>query len=293
MKNKEKTILIIGNAGFIGNYFFDYYNSKPGFNVYGLDLKNINNKNLLKGDILNLSFVEERIHILRPDIVINFAAISNLNICEERRDFAHRVNVLGNKNIVNSIIKNNKKIKYVFLSSDYIFEGIKGDYKEIDEPNPKTYYGITKLKAEDYIRNNLDDYVICRSANVYGHGGNFFNFILNNLNANKEIDVYKDTFFNPTFVGNLIEMVDSIISGELAGVFHTVGGRVESRYSFAMKIAEVFKKDKNLVIPIKKPKEVLILNNSSLNFSKTKARLKNVKFLNIDQGLTEIVRMMK
>jgi dTDP-4-dehydrorhamnose reductase len=290
MVNKKNKILIFGNSGYIGTHFFNFFSSHPSYRTYGFDLNNTSSENTFKGDITNHIVTEKTIASLNPDIIINLAAISNLNICEENKNMAKEINIIGNKNIVDSIQKLNEDIKYIYLSSDYVFEGNKGNYSENDKPNPKTHYGITKLSAENYIRDILKNYAICRSANVYGFGGNFFNFILDSLKSKKKIEVYDNTYFNPTFIGNLIEMLELIIDNNLKGLFHTVGSSIESRYSFALKIAETFNRDKALILPIKKPGDVLISKNSSLNFEKTKIKLKSINFLSTEAGLNEVAK---
>jgi len=289
MENMKRTILIIGNAGYIGGFLYKYYLSHPHFQVFGIDIRNIKNGNQVMGDITDVDLMQREIENIKPQVLINCAAISNLDFCEKQKDIAMSINYGGNKNIIDAI-KNNKEVKYIFLSSDYVFDGIKGNFSEDDLPTPKTYYGFTKLKSEDYIKQNLNNYAICRSANVYGFGGKFFTFVSNNLHKNKAIEVFKDTYYNPTYIGSLINMIDYIITNDLRGIFHTVGSSVESRYSFALKVAEIFKADRNLIIPIKKPDNFLIAHNSSLNINKTRSKLKDVDFLGTDVGLNEVAK---
>jgi dTDP-4-dehydrorhamnose reductase len=85
-------------------------------------------------------------------------------------------------------------------------------------------------------------------------------------------------------------MIDLIIGYDLTGLYHTVGSSIESRYSFSLKIAEIFNKDKALIAPIKKPPNVLISYNSSLNFEISKIKLKSVNYLSAEEGLNKVAK---
>ena len=293
MKKNIKRILIVGSNGYIGSHFFNYYKTNPDIFEFGIDKEASCEKNFFQCDLLNKKYLEEILKNLKPDVIINSAGISNLTACDENKDLANKINVETNKNLVDLLSLYLPKAKYIFLSSDYVFKGDKGNYRETDVPDPLTYYGKTKYEAEKYTQSNLFNYAICRAANVYGHGGNFFNFVLNNLRQNKEIEVYNNTFFNPTYIGNIIEMINFIIDEDLKGIFHTVGSSIESRYTFALKIADVFNKNKNLIKAVKKPENVLISNNSTLSFENTKLRIKWLKFLNVEEGLNEVSKNNK
>lgn len=283
---KKNKILVTGSYGFIGSNAVSFF-IKNNQNVYGIDIKNIKKDKYFQIDITNKKEIQKIIQKIKPDVIVHTAAMSSLKNCENDKTLAQKINVEATKNIVESI--KNHSCKMIFISSDYVFPGTKGNYKENDIADPKTIYGKNKLEAENYIKLNCKDYAICRTANVYGlGGGNFFNFVLDNLNNGNTIDIYKNTFFTPTYILDILNCLLIIINKQLSGVFHLAGHSKESRYSFGKKIAKYFSKNQNLIIPINKPLEDLTLLDSSLNSTKTAKKL-NYNFKSTDESLKNTV----
>ena len=122
-----------------------------------------------------------------PDIVIHAAAFTNVDDCEKNKDRAFAVNVQGTRNIADAVEKIGAKV--VYISTDFVFDGKKGMYKEIDSTKPINYYGITKLNGERIVDKLLDDYIIARTSVLYGwnpFSQNFATWLINQLeNRNK------------------------------------------------------------------------------------------------------------
>ncbi len=213
-------------------------------------------------DITNPLELSQVIEEIKPDIIIHAAGFSNLRLSEQSPDTAYKINAIGTKNIVDAITS---KTKLIYLSSDYVFDGAKGNYRETDYPYPKTVYGKTKLEAETYIKAHLDNYIIIRTANVYGRGGNFFNFLLSELDQNKPIEAFSDTYYTPTYIDYLIDCIKKLLEKDYKGTIHIVGKEAVSRYEFALKMARVLNKDTELIRSVSQPKDGFIATNSSLN----------------------------
>lgn len=247
-------LLITGSKGYIGS---NLTNSElyEIYNCYPMDKEHM--------DITNPQLVSKVIEEIKPDIIIHAAGFSNLKLSDQSPDTAYTINVKGIKNIVDAI--KSTKTKLIFLSSDYVFDGAKGNYRETDYAYPKTVYGNTKLEAENYIRTCVDNYIIIRTANVYGRGGNFFNFLLSELNQNKTIEAFYDTYYTPTYIDYLIDCIKRLLEKDYKGTIHIVGKEEISRYGFALKMARVMNKDTELIRSVSQPKDGVISQNSSLN----------------------------
>lgn len=268
-----KKVLITGAKGYIGGYLENAL--KERFLTMPTDIP---------CDLLLKSNVHNILNRYFPDVIVHCAGTKDLFSCEKDPQTAYRINVETTKNLADAI--DGVEVKFVFLSSDYVFSGDKGMYREEDIPSPKTVYGKTKLVCEKYIQ-NLSNYTICRTANVYGEGNKFFSFILDSLKDGKAVDVYNDSFFSPTYIGDLAEMVSVIITKDISGLLHTAGPDRISRYDFAKRIAKYFGLDAGLIHPVHRPKDSPIANDTSLDVNISMEKL-GMRFMGIDEGLKQM-----
>ena len=182
-----------------------------------------------------------------------------------------------------------------YVSTDYVFDGEKEFYTEDDSPNPISYYGYTKLKGEEFVKEHAEEWCIARASVIYGWGRahrlNFATWLINNLNQGKEVKVLTDQYVSPTLNTNLAEMLLEIAERKITGTLHTAGATRVSRHEFALKLAQVFNLDTNLIKPAKMneiPWKAKRPRDSSLNVSKASALL-NAKPLKLNQ----VLEMMK
>ena len=143
----------------------------------------------------------------------------------------------------------------VYISTDYVFNGEKGMYEENDEPDPVNYYGLTKLKGEESIKNLTDEYCIARASVIYGSIPatgkiNFALWLLNKLKRREKAKIVTDQWNSPTLNINLANMVLEVLERKLTGIFHLAGATRLSRYEFAKFLAENFSLDMNLITPV-------------------------------------------
>ena len=211
----------------------------------------------------------------QPDIIIHTAWINSIDICEKNRQLADTVNIQWSKNLVEAIKLVNTDIKLVFISSDYVFAGNRGNYSENDQCKPLTYYGKNKVLVEDVVIASSLKYLIIRTANVYDHGGKFFNFLFANLNQNKSVEVFYDTFFSPTYMRYFTDSTIQLLSKDIEGVVHLAGEERISRYNFAFKLASVMGIDERKVVPMNVPNDMLIAHDVSLNSEHSRQLLSN------------------
>lgn len=180
--------------------------------------------------------------------VIIASAKTNIDECSRDRARAYRVNVAKTKELIQYLAE--RRIKPVFLSSDQVFDGKKGSYTERDRPNPVNYYGDFKLQVEEFIKNNLKDYLILRLSKTYSldskEPGMFAEIFLR-LKQGKKIKAAYNQIFNPTEVNCICECMYKAIHNGLNGLFHLASPVIMSRYDFAVSVADAYGLKKDLI----------------------------------------------
>ena len=287
----QTKLLVTGASGLLGHKIVGIV--KNDYAVIPLHNTRSLHPNSLKLDITNLSETHTLFNKLKPHAVIHTASETNVDKCETQKEHAWKVNVEGTRNIALSCDKTNAKL--VYISTDYVFDGKKGNYAEQDQPNPVNYYGLTKLEGEKQVIQHCKNYAILRPSVLYGWHPwkqNFATWTINQLKQNKEITIVEDHYNTPTLTDNLAEMALEIIEKDFQGLFHASGSERTSRYEFAKQIAKTFNLNQHLIKPIKmsqltawtakRPKD------SSLNTNKIQKQLKT-KPLNIVEGLNRMM----
>lgn len=189
-------------------------------------------------DITNYSEVISYIGSFKPDVIINCAAYTNVDGCENDKDAAFKVNAIGPRNL--AIASEKYCIKLLHVSTDYVFNG-EGNvsFKEYDVPQPVSVYGKTKLMGEQYVRENCSRYFIVRTAWLYGEWGkNFVYTIMKTAKEKGHLDVVDDQRGNPTYAEDLAHHILNIILTDEYGIYHCTGTGECSWYDFACKIVE-------------------------------------------------------
>lgn len=231
--------------------------------MVGIDINNSYSVDIVL-DISNKIQFNKVLVKISPNVVIHTAAMKGLDECETNKMKAWNINVGSTEVIVQYAKKANLKI--IYISSDVIFDGVSGNYKENDLPNPINWYGTTKYYSELLIK-QIPDHAICRTALVIGNfrkvDENMLNteirknnlsvqslfpyFLIKKMLKNKVVKFSDKTISSPTHVDLLLISIYKIIKMNLKGVFHTVGSESVSRYDFAVKIADYLKLDKKLI----------------------------------------------
>ena len=199
----------------------------------------------------------------------------------------------GTENITRATKTNNAYLMYI--STDYVFNGETGQYKETDSPDPINYYGLTKLRAEEQVKTMTNDYCIARASVIYGATPaagkiNFALWILNTLKKGEKAKALIDQWNSPTLNTNLARMTLEIIERRLTGTFHLSGATRISRYDFAQRIAQTFNADAGLIVPTAAKEFSWVAprpRDSSLNTAKAQQILEN-KPLTIERALQEM-----
>ncbi|RLI97676.1 MAG: SDR family NAD(P)-dependent oxidoreductase, partial [Candidatus Aenigmatarchaeota archaeon] len=167
--------------------------STRGYQVYAVynthsitvELPNIT---LIKLDLTQFEEVVKLFNEVKPDIVIHMAALGDVNLCEKDKGLAWKVNVDTTKLLAKLTSKHD--LVFLYLSTDYVFDGEKGNYREEDIPNPINFYGLTKLVAEEIIRSSIDKHIVVRTSAIYGLGmgrKNFGKFLIEALSQGQKV----------------------------------------------------------------------------------------------------------
>ncbi len=185
----------------------------------------------------------------KPDIIINTAAYTNVDACEDDKKGAWDVNVKP----VETMVKVANKIgaKLIHFSTDYIFDGAKGPYSEYDMPNPVSYYGKSKLAADNAILGEAHNYSIIRTNVVYGPSttgkNDFVRWVMESLMSEKKIRLINGQFCNPTFTDDIAYGVLKIIEKNAKGIYNFAGADYLNRYQCGLVIAKAINIDPKLI----------------------------------------------
>ena len=173
------------------------------------------------------------------DAVVIAGGMTRLDDCVKDRVYSRKVNVERTVALISSLAE--MGIKPVFLSSEQVFEGTKGNYRETDETSPLTFYGRMKREVEKYMEKNLDEYLVFRLSKTYSRNledGGIFAETVCALQYGKKVKAAWNLFFNPTDVTLVCNGIINSLKKRLNGIFHLADKRVMSRYDFILSIAD-------------------------------------------------------
>ena len=240
-------------------------------------------------NILDLKAEQRALDKIEPDAVVHAAALTDVDKCEVDKELAWETNVEATENLVRLCKKHDTFLVYV--STDYVFDGEKGMYKEADTPAPINHYGLTKLKGEEAVQ-TLDDYCIARGSVTYGSTPatgktNFALWLLDKLGKKEEVKIITDQWNSPTLNVSMAEMIIETLEKRIVGTFNLAGASRLSRYEFAQRVAETFNLDSRCIKPVKS-KEIKWVakrpRDSSLDVGKAEQTL-TIKPLEIREAL--------
>jgi dTDP-4-dehydrorhamnose reductase len=219
-------VLVVGAKGMLGADLLKVLS--PSKTVVGTDIEDF--------DITEKEGTMKAVSEIRPDFLINAAAFTQVDQCERDEKKALAVNGDGVKNLALACIKNG--IKMMQLSTDYIFDGEKRiPYQEEDSPNPLSVYGRSKLLGEKHLQELMDNFVIIRTAWLYGaNGSNFVKTIAQLAQEKDELKVVDDQWGTPTYTFHLARAIDAIIETGETGIFHITNSGFCTWYDFACEI---------------------------------------------------------
>jgi len=201
-------------------------------------------------DILDPENVKSVVEKFQPDAIIHTAAMTNVDTCEAEKELARQLNVDAVKTLVSLCEEHN--IQLVHLSTDFIFDGANGPYDEVAAPNPLSYYGITKLEAEEVIKNSTCRWAILRTILVYGIVGDMSrsNIVLwakGALEKGNPINVVNDQWRMPTLAEDLADCCLLVVEKDARGVYNASGKDMMSISELVACVADFWHLDKTFI----------------------------------------------
>lgn len=264
-------ILVLGGSGLVGSRFTKL--NKEKFNIHAPDASEV--------DILNKDQLLKAFEQFNPEIVINFAAFTDVQAAEkengDKNGICYKINVEGADNVAN--VSKDSGVHLIHISTEYVFDGTKSDspYKEEDSPNPINWYGQTKYFADQFVLDSGCKSTIARISMPYSPYYeaklDVARFFLGELRAKNKIKVVIDQKITPTLVDDIAAALTYLAERKVEGVFHVSTTTQTSPFDFAMLIAKAFNLDSSLVETISldeynKKKQAPLLKYSWLDPSK-------------------------
>ncbi len=278
-------ILITGATGMLGSSIMLTKTNHDFWGTYFSE-KPLSNK-ILELDITKKEQVRNFLKCNNPDAIIHTAAITNVDLCEKDPRYAKEVHVLGTRNLVEFSKEND--IYFLYVSTDSVFDGTKGNYMEEDAPNPLNIYAKTKYEGElEALKNNNSSVI---RINIYGYNWlpkqSIAEWIVNTLRKEEKMNLFKDVFFSPILTNYLAEILLKIIERKLTGIYHVACQESVSKLEFGKKIAQIYNLREDLINSI----SISDLNLAAprplyptLNCLKIQDEI-GIKLLNIHEGL--------
>lgn len=225
-------VLITGADGSLGREMQSVLR-KNSINFIASDLNQL--------DIGDFKKTNETLLKHRPDLILHFAAISNVDKCEDNKDLAHRVNALGTMGL--AIIAKKINAKILYISSNFIFDGTSEQpYSEYSQPNPINVYGKTKLLGEQYIRDICDRFYIVRTSCLFSqYSKTHISKFLVSKNKPSSINALCDLFASFTYTVDLADAIFTLIRSDNYGIFHIVNKGFGSWLDFTLRAQELIK----------------------------------------------------
>tara|TARA_B100000809_G_scaffold253233_1_gene289003 strand:- start:235 stop:1134 length:900 start_codon:yes stop_codon:yes gene_type:complete len=253
-----KKVIITGSNGLLGQSLLSLLlQEKEKYQVFGFSRgKNRSGRDdfsYISIDITDAIFLKKSIKEIEPNFIINTAAMTEVDVCENNKDACDLINVTVVKWLTQ--LSEELKIHLIHLSTDFVFDGIKGYYKETDIPNPLSYYGASKLRAEKFLIASKINFTIIRTILVYGKvfdmsRSNIVLWLKEMLSKGEEITIVDDQFRMPTYVRDLALACKISMEKKAKGIYHISSSELLSVFEIAQEIATVFNLDKTLIKPI-------------------------------------------
>ncbi|MGA9116289.1 MAG: dTDP-4-dehydrorhamnose reductase [Bacteroidota bacterium] len=255
---KPQKILVVGSNGLLGQKLTEILLRGSAYRILLASQEPASLQGTVTADYATLDItvrkdVRRTVWDFEPDVIINAAAMTNVDACEQERELAWKVNVAGVEHLIEAARK--IRARLVHISTDYVFDGKAGPYTEEDRPEPLNYYGKTKLASENALRSSDMDYVLFRTMVLYGYApgarSNFALWLIENLDKKRPVRVVDDQMGNPTLADDLAYAVVAAMELGRTGLYNVAGREIVSRHAFALTLAEVFGFDPGLVTPTK------------------------------------------
>lgn len=279
-----KTVLVTGSNGLLGQKITENILLNKQYHLIATS-KGSNRYPIKEGyvytemDILDPGQVRNVVAQYKPDAIIHTAAMTNVDTCQVDKKLAHALNVEAVKTLV--AVCETMNIQLIHLSTDFVFDGEQGPYEESAEPNPLSYYGQTKVEAEELVKNSHCRWSIIRTILVYGivkdmSRSNIVLWAKNALEKAAPLNVVNDQWRMPTLAEDLAWACLAAVEKEVTGIYHISGKDMMSVSELVGRVADYFNLDKSLITEI-----------SSSTLNQSAARPKRTGFI-LDKAIRDL-----
>jgi dTDP-4-dehydrorhamnose reductase len=287
--------LILGANGLIGQHFIRLCREKK-IDYVGTCYSRQSDA-LIPFNQLEFERIPAFFNEVSPTVVVNSIGLAGgVNFCEENPGIGRKYHVDSTRIMADWCRK--AGVVFVYISTDYVFDGENPPYKEEDGTNPLNLYGKYKLEGEQYIRENLEHYVIARTTNVFGwdpetRTPNFLMHLINTLKVKDSMKVPGFLYGNPTHAGDLAAGITDLIEKQNYGLYHIVGSENINRYDWAIKLLEKSALKGKTIEKIEKPPAHMVPRPllSHLDTGKF-SKVSQIKLHNIEEGLNLFIDEM-
>lgn len=269
--NKQR-VLITGVSGLLGsNLALAWRDAFQILGIYNNHQLLIEGVDLRRADLLNTKELDETFKHFAPQVIVHCAALADIDACQEDQGLARRMNVEMTKIIADKARSVGSKM--VFISTDAVYDGIKGSYKETDRVDPINYYAESKLKAEEYVLTDAKALVVRTSFYGFNRAPkrSLAEWIIHELAQKKTIKGFEDVFSSNIFTYDLAQLMAKAIGSDLSGIYHMACSDALSKFAFAVAIAKEFELDSSYITPVSVdtfPFKAKRAKNLSLNVDK-------------------------
>jgi len=291
LTTQTKQVLVTGGSGFIGSAFIRRCAGK--YKMRYTYFRHPIRHPKAWGNRLNLESEARMCELfseLRPNVIIHAAAMTNLAECEKDWQRTYDINVRATHQLLQ--LCNDFNTRMIYISTDFVFDGERGNYEETDDTFPITRYGKSKSMAEEIVYSGPGSAnTVLRLSLVYGFGTEpargFIGWLQDALVGNRPVTLFTDEFRTPVYVEDAIDVLNEVVDNQVPGIFH-VGGREKiSRYDFGMRFAKTLGYNPSCILPAsikdfqgRPPRP----NNLSLNIARAQKRFKTI-LGGVDDGL--------
>ena len=253
-----KKVAVIGSNGLLGQSLSNKLFAHKEYKLYAMAGGENRNPELPEEryfpiDLKNIKSMKWQLNLIQPDYIVNALAMTRVDKCEEQKELCTKVNV----DFVSELVRISADLDthLIHISTDFVFDGKRGLYREDDPVNPVNHYGITKVQSEEIIRDSGIRHSILRTILVFGEVANMkkSNLVLwvqQALRNGEKIRIVNDQLRMPTYVGNLAEACILSMDRGAMGTYHISGSDFLSIYEMVKHIARYYSLDSNLIVPV-------------------------------------------
>ena len=247
----KPTLLITGGSGLLALNWFLQMRREWDVHLI-LNRRSIDMPGMTKHwvDLNSVDKIIEKIELVKPNLIVNTAGLTDVEKCEIEPDLAYECNAKISKNVAIASLKTG--VKLIHISTDQLYDGAKRFYSETEKPTPINYYGHSKWRAEIFVAEHNPESLILRT-NFFGWGPSyrrsFSDWIIDRVGSQEITELFTDVFYTPIYISYLIKVAHQLVEIGQYGVFNVIGRDRVSKYEFGIKLCEALGLDKELIKP--------------------------------------------